>query len=305
MKYDTFEDNVCCSGGKLYRDCLLVNLKTFQIEDHIGGFVDDPKDLIISDDDIPEGYIIVDSLMAPIILDLNRKGYKTLYSCQGHFDKNIYNGEGGEKYSGVTATYIVFEAGPHLDRYINNLLSIPRQFEVRIDNGKLADSRDEELEKTYGVHRDKGSNKRISIYSSMPYIYTDDMEMIDYDKIDPEMFNRYNRADLMMLGSWVRGLPDLTKETTKQCEFDSKPTQEYKGDFIGSYNNTPYTIEEINEQITTISDTLVNIGKRMKDIKLVEEIDDIDDTSMYESYIIRKNFPTKGYKEMVKNIKKV
>ena len=209
MKYDTFEDNVCCNGGKLYRDCLLVNLKTFQIQDHPDNFVGDPTDLVISDEDVPEGCIIVDTLMAPIILELNKKGYKTLFCCQGHLDKDVYNGEGGEKYSGVTCTYIIFEAGPHLDRYIKNLLNVPRQFEVRIDNGGLADSMSEELERTYGIHRDMVFNKRVAIYSSMPYIYSDDMEGVDYDKIDPEMFNRYNRADLMMLAAWVGGLPDL------------------------------------------------------------------------------------------------
>jgi hypothetical protein len=35
------------------------------------------------------------------------------------------------------------------------------------------------------------------------------MDDIDFDKIDPEMFNKYNRADLMILAAWVNTLPDL------------------------------------------------------------------------------------------------
>jgi len=318
MKYNTFEDNVCCNnGGKLYRDCLLVNLKTFQIQDHLDGFAYDQKDLIISDEDIPEDCIVVDALMAPIILELNRKGYKTIYSCQGHFDKDIYDGEDGEKYSGVTSTYVIFEAGPHLDRYINNLLDIPRQFEVRIDNGELADNRSEELERTYGVHRDKGSNKRIAIYSSMPYIYTDDME-IDYDKIDPEMFNKYNRSDLMMLAAWVGGLPDLTeepieksnalyderiidKDTARQCGFDFESVQEFASDIKDCYDVMAESINEINHEMSILNDMVESISVRLSSLKVVEDIRDIDDTSMHESCVIEESFPKKdNYKDLVK-----
>ena len=312
MKYDTFEDNVCCDGGKLYRDCLLVNLKTFQIQDRPNESVSNPENLIISDEDIPEGCIIVDSLMAPIVLELNKKGYKTLYSCQGHLDKDIYNGEGGEKYSGVTCTYVIFEAGPHLDRYIKNLLSVPRQFEVRIDNGGLADNMSEELERTYGIHRDQRFNKRIAIYSSMPYIYSDDMDDIDYDKIDPEMFNKYNRSDLTMLAAWVGELPDLTeepieksnalyderiidKDTARQCGFDFESVQEFASDIKDCHDVMAESINEINHEMTILNDMVESISARLSHLKVVENIRDIDDSSMYESCIIEESFPKKDY----------
>ena len=302
MKFDSCDKNYCCGnegGENIYRNCLLLNLKTFEL-------IDGPDDMIVSEDDIPEDTIIVDTGIAAIVRDLNKKGYKTIYSCQGHFDKNIYKDDKGEYHSNISVPYVLFEAGEFLNKYIDHIFRIPRQFDIEICD-ELSDTAEEELELNYGDHETDFSKKRIAIRSKMSYIYYDDPKegmCFDVDRLSVTKFNTYNAIDLIALSKWVNELPDLTKETTKQCGFDSKSAQEYKGDFIGSYNNAPYTIEGINEQITAISDTLVNIGKRMKDMKVVEEIDDIDNTSMYESYIIRKNFPTKGYKEMVKNIKK-
>jgi hypothetical protein len=301
MKFDSCEINYCCGDKEvhIFRDCLLLNLKTFKL-------TDGPDYMIVSEDNIPEDTIIVDVAIANIVKNLNQKGYKTLFSCQGHFDKDISKDNQGEYHSSISAPYVMFEVEEFLDKYATHIFRVPRQFEIEICD-KVADTAEEEIILNYGNHNNiDSSKKRIVIRSKLSYAYIDTEDGICFnaDRLTVKKFNTYNAIDLIALTKWVDELPDLTKETTKQCGFDSKPAQEYKGDFIGSYNNAPYTIEEINEQIAAISDTLVNIGKRMKDIKLVEEIDDIDDTSMYESYIIRKNFPTKGYKEMVKNIKK-
>ena len=118
MKYSF--GNVTDVEGKIYRDCLFVNLKTFKIQDHPDDFEGDPKNLIITDEDIPKDCIVVDALMAPIILELNKKGYRTVYSCQGYLE-HIYKREESKKYcTNVTSTYVIFET-PYTDRYLKNL----------------------------------------------------------------------------------------------------------------------------------------------------------------------------------------
>ena len=287
-------------GNKIYRDCLFVNLKTMQIQDHPQGFVGDPKDLVISDYKIPEGCIVVDALMAPVVLELSKKGYRTIYSCQGYFDKDVNE---GEKYGNIRSTSIIFEA-PRPERYMKNILNVPKQFEVKIESVGLPDIKNEAIEKIYGIHRDKKYNKRISIYSLMPF-YSD-------GSIDQEMFDGYTKENIIALAAWVGELPDLTEEpieksnalydervidknTARQCGFDFESVQEFASDIKQCHEVMVESINEINHEMTMLNDMVESISIRLSNLKLVEDIRDIDDTSMYESRIIEESFPKKDY----------
>ena len=316
MKYfngETTEEN-----EKIYRDCMILNLSNLKLEDG-------PDDLIISEDNIAEDAIIVDTGIAEIVRDLNKKGYKTLFSCQGHLDKDIFKDKKGELHSGITSTYIMFEAGEFLNKYITHIFQLPIQFEVEIDDN-ICDTAAAILNKTYyWNYRNtiNSSKKRITIQSKMSFIFTDEEDGLsfDVDKLSVEKFNRYNTMDLRALAEWVNNLPDLTKEsvefshalydervidhdTAKQCGFDFESVQEYVDDIKESYNIAADSIKEINEQMTIISDMITHIGKRLAAMKVVDDVRDIDDTSMYESCIIEESFPTKDdYKDLVKYLK--
>ena len=309
MKYYPFEENVNDNnGGIIYRDCLFVNLKTLQIQDHPDDFVGDPKDLIISSKDIPEGCIVVDALIAPIILELNKKGYMTIYSCQGHMDKNICMEKGFKKYNHLTSTYVIFEA-PQPERYMENLINPPHQFEVTIESAGRSDARTEALRKIYGVRRYKDyNNKSISIHAPIPYL----CDELNDDNLDQEVFDKYTEINLMMLASWVGKLPDLTqepieqsnalyderiidKDTARQCGFDFESIQEFASDIKDCHDVMVESINEINHEMTILNDMVESISVRLSSLKLVEDIRDIDDTSMYESRIIEESFPKKDY----------
>ena len=223
MKFDSGDISRCCGdieGENIYRNCLLLNLKTFEL-------TDGPDDMIVSEDNIPENKIIGDIAIAEIVKKLNQKGYKTLYSCQGHFDKDIYKDDQGEYHSSISAPYVMFEAGEFLDKYIDHIFRIPRRFEVEICD-KVADTAEEEIELNYGSNIVDSSKKRIVIRSKLSYVYEDieDGICFDADNLSIKRFNTYNAMDLIALEKWVDELPDLTKETAKQ----SKSIQEYEGD---------------------------------------------------------------------------
>lgn len=63
----------------------------------------------------PDGYILIDDLIAPTIQVLNRKGYITEWCCSGHPLKDcfIIDGEFGKyrKESGQPNSYISFKEG--------------------------------------------------------------------------------------------------------------------------------------------------------------------------------------------------
>ena len=315
MKFDTYETNHCCEDKeeeKIYRNCLLLNLKTYEL-------IDGPDDMIVSEDNIPEDTIIVDVGIAEIIRDLNKKGYKTIFSCQGHFDKDIFKDNEGEYHSGISAPYIMFEAGEFLNKYITHIFRIPRQFEVEICD-KLLDTAEIEIQANYGHYGIYSSKKRIVIRSKMSYVYedTDDGLCFDVDKLSVNKFNAFNTMDLIALSKWVGELPDLSKETiefsnglydiryidhetAKQCGFDFESVQEYVEDIKESYNIAADSIKEINEHMRVISNMITHIGKRLAAMKVVEDIRDIDDTSMYESCVIEESFPTKdNYKDLAR-----
>ena len=316
MKYDTYETNQCCGddkeGEKIYRNCLLLNLKTLEL-------IDGPDDMIVSEDNIPEDTIIVDAGIAEIIRELNKKGYKTIFSCQGHFDKDIYKDKDGDYHSGMSAPYIMFEAGEFLNKYITHIFRIPRRFEVEISDN-LLDTAEKEIKLNYGNYNVDSSKRRIIIRSKLSYVYrdTDDGLYFDVDQLSVKKFNAYNTMDLIALAKWVDELPDLSKETiefsnglyderiidretAKQCGFDFESVQEYADDIKESYNIAADSIKEINENMSVISDMITHIGKRLAAMKVVDDIRDIDDTSMHESCIIEEDYPTKNnYKDLVK-----
>jgi hypothetical protein len=115
------------------------------------------------------------------------------------------------------------------------------------------------------------------------------MDGVNYDKIDPEMFNRYNRADLMMLAAWAAGLPDLTeepiersnalyderiidKDTARQCGFDFESVQEYASDIKECHEVIVESINEINNEMSIINDMVESISARLSSLKLVDDI---------------------------------
>jgi hypothetical protein len=214
MKYGSCEKRYCCGdeeGEIIYRNCLLLNLKTFEL-------TDGPDDMIVSEDNIPEDTVIVDVAISEIVRNLNRKGYKTLYSCQGHLDKDIYKDNSGKYHSGTSVQYIMFEAGKFLNKYIDHIFRIPSQFYIEICD-KLSDSIEEELKLSYGNHRTDFSKKRITIKSKMSYAYHEDPKggmCFDVDGLSVKKFNTYNTIDLMALAKWVDELPDLSKEEIKR-----------------------------------------------------------------------------------------
>ena len=287
MKYWPFRENVTDSNGnKIYRDCLFVNLKLLQIQDHPDGFIGDLKDLkdlIISDKDIPANCIVVDALIAPIILELNKKGYKTIYSCQGHFDKDICMKEGGKKHNCITSTYVIFEA-PQPERYMEDLINPPLQFEVKIETVGLPDTRTEGLQRIYGVHRHKKYNKkRVSIYSLMP---CSDDELFEMNQ---EVFDKYTRVNLTRLASWVVALPDLTKEpveksnalyderiidkdTARQFGFEFDSIQDFVSDIKQCHEVMVESIDTINREMSILNDMMESISIRLSNLGIVDDI---------------------------------
>lgn len=212
MKFDSCEINYCCGDKEvhIFRDCLLLNLKTFKL-------TDGPDYMIVSEDNIPKDTIIVDIAIADIVRNLNHKGYKTLFSCQGHFDKGIFKDDQGEYHSSISAPYVMFEAGKFLDKYIDHIFRIPRRFEIEICD-EAADSAEEEIELNYGSSIADSSKKRIVIRSKLSYVYGDTKDGIyfDVDQLTVKKFNTYNAMDLIALTKWVDELPDLTEETANQ-----------------------------------------------------------------------------------------
>ena len=287
MKYsfETVTDN---KGNKLYRDCLFVNLKTMQIQDHPDGFVGDPKDLVISYRQVPEGCILVDAFMAPIILELNKKGYRTIHSCQGYLFKDVY--KEGEEYTDILSTSIIFEA-PQPERYMENIISLPLSFEAKIENTGLLGlpTASQALQKIYGVKRYKEyNNKRVTIYSSTPNIYSSDGKL-DYDLIDQNVFEKYAQVNRMLLASWVISLPDLTKEpieksnalyderiidkdTARQFGFEFDSVQEFASDIKQCHEVMVESINEINHEMSIINDMVESISIRLSNLGIVDDI---------------------------------
>jgi len=270
MKYDSCEINYCCGDKeeRIFRNCLLLNLKTFE-------FIDGPDNIIVYEGNTFKDTIVVDVAIADIVRDLNRKGYKTLYSCQGHFDKDIFKDDNGEYHSSISAPYVMFEAGEFLDKYIDHIFRIPRRFEVEICD-EAADTAEEEIELNYKSNIVDYSKKRIVIRSKLSYVYTDTEEGIcfDADNLSVKRFNTYNAMDLIALTQWVDELPDLTKETTKQSKFDSESVRVYAEDIKESYNIAAKCNKEISEQMKIISDIITHIDKNLAAMKVVEEVND-------------------------------
>jgi hypothetical protein len=197
MKYKAFQN---FSNKDIYRDCVLVDLNENVIN------IDNwKKDEIIDPKKLEKGVICCDTNIATIVLLLNKKGYKTLYSCGGHYDENI-DGTGDKH---LVAPYIIFEPN-NIEKFASYLLTLPNQFSLLIDSGVLPTAKDE-MDYAYG---DKKSIKkrRISIYSNIVYGYSDDKDVVDLDIITKDIFEKYNAQDIKDLLSWVNSLPNLKLE---------------------------------------------------------------------------------------------
>jgi hypothetical protein len=278
MKYYPFKENVTDNkGNKIYRDCLFMNLKTSQIQDHPDEFVGDPASLVISDEDIPKDCIIVDSLMAPIVSELNKKGYRTIHACPGYLDEGYKE---GKKYTNISSMCIIFEA-IQPERYMENLINLPFQFEVKIESVGLP-TRTEAFRKIYGVRRyKKYNNKRVSIYLPTP--------SYSGDELDQEVFDKNTMVNRMSLASWVASLPDLTKapieqsnalyderiidkDTARQCGFDFDSVQEFASDIKECHEVMVESINEINHEMSIINDMVESISIRLSNLGVVDDI---------------------------------
>lgn len=199
MKYDSREDYG--NGKKYYRKCVLIDRNTFEI-------TDGPDDMIVDEDTISKDKFICDFKMAPIVSALNKKGYETMFCCEGHIDLEV-NDKGNNCFSNP---FVMFKAGKNFNRYCTYLANLPRQFDVRIDNRSFENLEDE-LGKTYEKEQViDPAEKRISIYTTCYYAYEEDGEFFECnpDILDTETFNKYNDIDLGELAKWVDTLPDLT-----------------------------------------------------------------------------------------------
>ena len=200
MKYKAIQNY----SRDVYRDCVLVDLNEYVI--NIGSPTE--QDRIIDPDKLPEGIICCDSNIAAAVLMLNKKGYKTLYSCGGHFDENI--DENGN--NNLIAPYIMFEADRNIEKYAFQLITLPRQLSVRIDSSLLPTVK-EEMEAAYGRIRKPGDT-RISIYSDLVYGFRDDSDFVEPNYVTREMFEKYNNQDIKDIMSWINYLPNLRKNKT-------------------------------------------------------------------------------------------
>ena len=210
MKYK-IDSDIYKYNRDVYRDCVLVDLNKNVID--IGKMGE--RDAIIDPEQLPEGIICCDTHIASAVLMLNKKGYKTLYSCEGHFDEDIDDSGNNN----LTTPYIMFETGKEIVNYAKNLIMLPRQFTLRIDAPSLP-TVNEEVEGAYGEDRhnryyESRKKKRISIYSNLVYGFRDDSDFIDPSIVTREMFDKYNSKDVRDITAWVSLLPDLTKGETK------------------------------------------------------------------------------------------
>lgn len=268
---------------KILRDCVFINKNNFDII-----FDPDESDIIIDElKDVPEDCIYCDKDIAPIVRNLNRKGYNTVFSCQGHFD---YVEKINDYF--MSNMYVMFKLDEdNYHRYMRELFKLPPMLHFEVSDW-FDDIHEEVINEFSG---DPSKCKRaVTIYANHRYLGTIS---------DQEDFQYFNRIELLNLKKWVDTLPDLTMpetsealydiryidhETAKQCGFDFESVQEYAEDIKESYNIAVDSIKEINEQMTIISDMVTHIGKRLAAMKVVEDIRNVDDTSMYESYDKRR-----------------
>jgi hypothetical protein len=86
----------------------------------------------------PDGYILIDDLIAPSIQILNRKGYITEWCCSGHSLKEcfIIDGEFGKylKANAEPSSYISFKAGISLPTLPHGFVEDPVSISNRISN---------------------------------------------------------------------------------------------------------------------------------------------------------------------------
>ena len=278
MKYDAmvdFDEEV--NGEKIYRDCVFINKNNWDIIDEEEG-----KNTIIDiEKDVPKDCFIVDKKMANIVRDLNRKGYKTLYSCQGHYDRD------SETTFVLSNLYVTFELGDKYQYFLKNLVELPRAFHFEITHS--FEDVDDEIAMSFGFKDPNENNLMVGIYANSYYV--DNIHSV-------EEYNIFNRMELCYLQKWVDKLPNITDKypiealydervidhnTAQQCGFDFESVQEYAEDIKESYNIAADSIKEINENMSVISDMITHIGKRLAAMKVVDDIRDIDDTSMSKS----------------------
>ena len=281
MKYDSGEDYG--DGKKWYRDCVLLDLNTLLID---AGNEDD----IIDIDNLPPNTIICDEGIADIVYLLNRKGYKTIFSCEGHLDVDVNEAHNNS----ATAMYVVFEVG-NIDRYYKHLFNLPRNFKFDVYN-PIKDFK-EEVEEVYKkpkFNEEPHINRMIAIYSNCAFFEMDE-ESID----SPELvknYEFYKMKDHFTLLRWVEGLPDLTveeskvlyderiidRETARQFGFDFESIQDFKKDIRASYRLLSDTMRDMNKSMTEIIDIYRYISIRFKDIKIVDDIRNADGSEIID-----------------------
>jgi hypothetical protein len=132
-----------------------------------------------------DDFIFIDYNIFKHILLLNNKGYKTLYSCEGHRRKY------SKRNTVISDIYLAILIEDNFDKYAKYLANVPDGFDVYI-------------KKLYNIEEDKLA-KAVVIYQ----------QPVNYDRMckDKEYFNKVKKEDLESLYKFIRQLPDISKDT--------------------------------------------------------------------------------------------
>ena len=146
------------------------------------GFEEAKKRYNLKDND----FIYIDYNIFKHVQLLNEKGYKTIYSCEGHRRK--YN-----ERTIINYMYIVILVEDNFDKYSNYLIKAPDDFYVSIE--KLHNVEDDKRAKTVVIQQQR----------------------LDYDKMnDKEYFNKVKKENLDSLYKFIEQLPDISKDIDKE-----------------------------------------------------------------------------------------
>lgn len=126
-------------------------------------------------------FIYIDYEIFNQVLLLNEKGYKTLYSCEGHRRKY------SKRNTVISDIYLAILIEDNFDKYAKYLANVPDGFDVYI-------------KKLYNIDEDKLA-KAVVIYQ----------QPVNIDRMckDKEYFNKVKKEDLESLHRFIRQLPDI------------------------------------------------------------------------------------------------
>ena len=128
-----------------------------------------------------DDFIYIDYNIFNHVLLLNEKGYKTLYSCEGHRRKY------SKRNTVISDIYLAILIEDNFDKYAKYLANVPDGFDVYI-------------KKLYNIEEDKLA-KAVVIYQ----------QPVNYDRMckDKEYFNKVKKENLDSLYKFIEQLPNI------------------------------------------------------------------------------------------------